>query len=82
MKPTRNEYLAFAKAPSEEYQVQITNTKTQETYFEDQLGSVELNTIYMMVVSRDDHKVSKGYLILVDEVGEVVSALDSFLDNT
>ncbi len=79
-KPTRTDYLAFAKASSDDHQVRITNVTTQDTLFEDRLDQVELNTIYMMTVSRNDYTRSWGYLILINENGEIENALNRFLE--
>lgn len=80
-RPTLTDYLAFAKASSEDHQVRLTNLESQEMYYEPHLDNIEPNTLYMMVVSRNDHMRSWGYLIQVNDVGEIESALDSFLDN-
>lgn len=79
-RPTRNDYLAYAKASSEEHTVRLTNVHTLCTYFEDHLHQVESDTIYMMNVSRKDHTRSWGYLVTITESGKIENAFDDLLD--
>tara|TARA_B100001029_G_C15052287_1_gene451691 strand:- start:578 stop:841 length:264 start_codon:yes stop_codon:yes gene_type:complete len=79
-RPTRTDYLAYAKASSEDHHMRLTNVMTQDTLFEDGLEKVESNTIYLMNVSRKDHTRSWGYLIIIKDNGEIENASDDFID--
>ena len=79
-RPTRTDYLAYAKVSSEDHTVRLTNVHTLCTYFEDHLEQVEPNTIYLMNVSRKDHTRSWGYLITITENGDIENASDALID--
>ena len=79
-RPTKTDYLAYAKASSEDHHMRLTNVMTQDTLFEDGLEKVESNTIYLMNVSRKDHTRSWGYLIIIKDNGEIENASDDFID--
>lgn len=81
IRPTRTDYLAFANTDSETHHMRLTDVMSQEMLSEQELDKVQPNTLYMMVVSRNDHMTSWGYLIQVNDAGEIESALESFLDN-
>jgi hypothetical protein len=78
--PTRTDYLAFARASSEDHHIRLTNVMTQEMYYEPHLDKIEPNTLYMMVVSRNDYMTSWGYIIQVNDAGEIKNAINLFLD--
>jgi len=81
IRPTRTDYLAFANADSETHHMRLTDVMSQEMLTERELDKVQPNTLYHMNVNRNDHMRSWGYLIQVNDAGEIESALDSFLDN-
>lgn len=80
-RPTLTDYLTYAKASSEDHHMRLTNVMTQEMITENQLeNKVQLNTLYLMNVSRNDHKTSWGYLIIVNDNGEIEDATEKFME--
>ncbi len=81
MKPTLTDYLTYAKADSENHLLRLTDVMSQEMITENQLEKkVQLNTLYLMNVSRNDHKTSWGYLIVINDNGEIEDATEKFME--
>ena len=81
MKPTLTDYLTYAKADSENHLLRLTDVMSQEMITENQLEKkVQLNTLYLMNVSRNEHKTSWGYLIVINDNGEIEDATEKFME--